>query len=130
MKYVILIHANPNPWGHPTGHFTDEGRRLDAFQRLAMDRAFVELMEGMAASGELVVCEALADPGSSTIYRWEGDTHVATEGPYAETKEHLAGFFLVDVESRERAEEIAAAFAHPGDVIELRPAMWAGGPDA
>jgi len=72
----------------------------------------------------------LSDPGSSTIYRWKGDTHVATEGPYAETKEHLAGFFLVDVESRERAEEIAAAFAHPGDVIELRPAMWAGGPDA
>ena len=86
MKYVILIHANPNPWGHPTGHFTDEGRRLDAFQRLAMDRKFDELMEGMAASGELVVCEALADPGSSTIYRWKGDTHVATEGPYAETK--------------------------------------------
>ena len=71
-----------------------------------------------------------ADPASSTIYRWEGNTHVATEGPYAETKEHLAGFFLVDVESRERAEEIGAAFAHPGDVIELRPAMWAGGPDA
>ena len=130
MKYVILIHANPNPWGHPTGHFTDEGRRLDATQRAAMDRKFDELMETVAASGELVVCEALADPASSTIYRWEGDVHVATDGPYAETKEHLAGFFLVDVESRERAEEIAASFAHPGDVIELRPAIWADGPDA
>jgi hypothetical protein len=130
MKYVILIHANPNPWGHPTGHYTDEGRRLDDTQRAAMDRKFDELMETMSASGELIVCEALADPAASTIYRWEGNTHVATDGPYAETKEHLAGFFLVDVESRERAEEIGAAFAHPGDVIELRPAMWAGGPDA
>ena len=55
---------------------------------------------------------------------------VVTDGPYAETKEHLAGFFLVDVESRARAEEIAAIFAHPGDIIELRPAMWPGGPDA
>jgi hypothetical protein len=85
MKYVILIHANPNPWGHPTGHFTDEGRRLDPTQRAAMDRRFDVLMETMAASGELIVCEALADPASSTIYRWEGDAHVATDGPYAET---------------------------------------------
>ena len=107
MKYVILIHANPNPWGHPTGHFTDEGRQLDAFQRLAMDRKFDELMEGMAASGELVVCEALADPGSSTIYRWEGDTHVATDGPYAETKEHLAGFWIIDVADLDAALEWA-----------------------
>ena len=72
MKYVILIHANPNPWGHPTGHFTDEGRRLDDTQRAAMDRKFDELMEAMSASGELIVGEALADPASSTIYRWDG----------------------------------------------------------
>ena len=95
-----------------------------------MDCRFEELMATISASGELVVCEALADPASSTIYRWQGGGHVATDGPYAETKEQLAGFFLIDVDSRERAEEIAAIFAHPGDVIELRPAMWAGGPDA
>jgi hypothetical protein len=129
MKYVILIHANPEPWGHPTGHLTEEGRKLDAGQRAAMDRKFDELMESINASGEFVVAEALAAPAASTIYRWQGDTHVATDGPYAETKEQLAGFFLIDVETRERAEEIAAAFAHPGDVIELRPAMWGGGAD-
>jgi hypothetical protein len=95
-----------------------------------MDRKFDELMETMSSTGELVVCEALAAPESSTIYRWSGDTHVATDGPYAETKEHLAGFFLIDVTTRERAEEIAGIFAHPGDVIELRPAMWGGGTDA
>jgi hypothetical protein len=130
MKYVILIHANPDPWGHPTGHFTAEGRQLDADQRAAMDRKFDELMHAMSTAGELVACEALAAPASSTVYRWQGDQPVATDGPYAETKEQLAGFFLVDVESRERAEQIAEAFAHPGDVIELRPAMWGGGPDA
>lgn len=129
MKYVILIHANPEPWGHPTGHFTAEGRQLDDAKRAEMDGKFEELMTAMSASAELVVCEALADPASSTIYRWQGDRHIATDGPYAETKEQLAGFFLIDVDSRERAEEIAAIFAHPGDVIELRPAMWAGGPD-
>jgi hypothetical protein len=129
VKYVILIHANPEPWGHPTGHFTAEGRLLDDATRATMDQQFEQLMTTMSANGELIACEALADPASSTVYRWSGATHVATDGPYAETKEHLAGFFLVDVESRERAEEIAAIFAHPGDVIELRPTMWAGGPD-
>ena len=55
---------------------------------------------------------------------------VLTDGPYAETKEQLAGFFLIDCETRERAEQIAARFACPGDVIELRPAMWAGADEA
>ncbi len=130
MKYVILIHSNPEPWGHPTCDFTAEGRQLDPTVRAVMDRNFEELLTAMSASGELVMAEALADPVSSTIYRWQGSGHIATDGPYAETKERLAGFFLIDVESRERAEEIAAKFASPGDVIELRPAMWAGGPDA
>ena len=67
MKYVILIHANPDPWGHPTGHFTAEGRQLDDAQRATMDQKFEELMETISASGELVVCEALAAPASSTI---------------------------------------------------------------
>ena len=36
---------------------------------------------------------------------------------------------MIDVATRERAEEIAAAFAGPGETIELRPAMWSGGND-
>ena len=59
------------------------------------------------------------------MYRWRSGNSLASEGPYAETQEHLAGFFLVDCASRERAEEIAAQFAGPGSVAELRPAyVW------
>jgi hypothetical protein len=46
-----------------------------------------------------------------------------TDGPYAEAKEHLAGFFLIDVESQERAEEVVAHFSGPGETVELRPTM-------
>jgi hypothetical protein len=46
-----------------------------------------------------------------------------------ESKEHLAGFFLIDVESAERADEIARAFSGPGETVELRPTMWPGGDD-
>ncbi|MDP3889993.1 YciI family protein [Nocardioides sp.] len=52
-----------------------------------------------------------------------------SDGPYAEAKEHFAGFFLVDVESPARAEQIAARFTGPGETVELRPTMWSGGDD-
>ncbi|MDQ2755913.1 MAG: YciI family protein [Actinomycetota bacterium] len=126
MKYVILIHSNPAPWGHPTHEFTPEGRALPADQRAASDRQFEALMEELSARGEFVVAEALAAPSTSTVLRWDGDAPVSSDGPYAEVKEHLAGFFLVDCATRERAEEVARQFAGPGDVVELRPAMWDG----
>ncbi len=129
MKYVILIHANPDPWGHPTSRYTAEGRAMSADYHDAADRAFDALLAEISASGEFVTAEALGDPVSSTIYGWTDDGFLATEGPYAEAKEQLAGFFIIDCESRGRAEEIAAQFAHPGASIELRPAMWAGSDD-
>jgi hypothetical protein len=129
MKYVILIHSNPDPWGHPTSRYTAEGRALSAAQHDAMDRQFDALLAEISASGEFVTAEALGAPASSTIFGWTPDGHLATEGPYAEAKEQVAGFFIIDCVSRERAEEIAAQFVHPGASIELRPAMWPGSDD-
>ena len=129
MKFVILIHSNPQPWGHPTGDYVAENLALPQEQRDLMGADFDALLAELSDKGELVSGEALADPRSSTLYRWEAGTPIATDGPYAETKEQFAGFFLIDVHDRARAEEIAARFAGPGETIELRPAMWAGGPD-
>jgi hypothetical protein len=126
MKYVILIHSNPDPWGHPTASFTREGRAIPADERERMDREFDALLKEISDSGEFVTAQALADPASSTLYRWGTESYLATDGPYAEAKEQLAGFFLIDCETRERAEEIAAQFACPGDTIELRPVMSVG----
>ncbi|THV42175.1 YciI family protein [Glycomyces buryatensis] len=127
MKYVILIHSNPQPWGHPTGDFIPEQQALPAEQRRRMNSEFEALLTEIHESGELVSAEALADPTTSTIYRWEDGKPLSTDGPYSEFKEHLAGFFLVDVASFERAQEIAKVFSGPGETIELRPAMWPGG---
>jgi hypothetical protein len=126
VKYVILIHSNPEPWGHPTLDRTAEGRALSPERHREMDRQFEALMEEISASGEFVTAEALGDPAASTLYRWGRDGQVATDGPYAEAKEHLAGFFIIDCATRERAEEIAERFAAPGDVAELRPVMRLG----
>jgi hypothetical protein len=124
VKYVILIHSNPEPWGHPTDRYTAEGRAQSESYHAEAERSFERLMTEISASGELVTGEALGDPTTATLYGWTPEGSVVTEGPYAETKEHLAGFFLIDTATRERAEEIAETFAQPGGTIELRPAMW------
>ena len=129
MKYVILIHSNPQPWGHPTGDYVAEFQALPEAQRKRMDAEFETLLGEMHQAGELVSGEALGDPGASRLFRWEGGESLAVDGPYSESKEHLAGFFLIDVENEERAREIASRFAGPGETVELRPTMWPGGDD-
>lgn len=130
MKYVILIHSNPQPWGHPTGDFVAEFQALPKEQRDQMNADFEKLLGELQHNGELVTGEALADPASAKLYRWSAGNPVVTDGPYSEAKEHFAGFFMIDVASQTRAEEIAAQFAGPGDTVELRPAMWPGGDDS
>ena len=129
VKYVILIHSDPQPWGHPTADFLPAFQDLPEEVRTRLTKDFEDVLTEMAASGELVGGEALGDPAAATLYRWRDGSPLAVDGPYSEAKEHLAGFFLIDVESRERAEEIVTKFSGPGETVELRPVMLSGGPD-
>jgi hypothetical protein len=90
----------------------------------------------LTESGEQVQFMALADPRMARIVRWDGvSAPVVTDGPYPESKEVLAGFQVVDVESEARALEIAArvsAVPGPGGVpiqqpIEVRQLMQESG---
>ena len=116
MKYMILIHSNEQSmalWET----LTDE-------QRADLGRGHMKLTEELAESGELVVSEGLADPG---LARWvsvrDGET-ITSDGPFAESKEHLAGFYLIECDSMERAVEWAAKVpdAHLREV-EVRPVL-------
>ncbi|MBF6126288.1 YciI family protein [Nocardia brasiliensis] len=126
MKYVVMIHSNPQPWGHPTSDYLPEYQSMTQQERDRWASDFEKLLTEMQEKGELITGEALGAPESSRLYRWGDGAPLATDGPYSEAKEHLAGFFLIDVESQARAEEIAAQFAGPGETIELRPTMWPG----
>lgn len=89
-------------------------------------RGIVEFMEQLntelAAAGELVAAEGLTAPSEARVVRPHGDDTVTTDGPFAEAKEVLAGFWVIDVASRERAEEIAARVVRFVNApIELRP---------
>ena len=83
------------------------------------------LNKELLARGELVDGKALTGPELMTIVTSDGDSPpVVTDGPFPETKEFLAGFQIVDVESRERAIEIAAlvsAVPGPGGVPTQQP---------
>jgi hypothetical protein len=126
MKYVIMIHSNPRPWGHPTPDFLDEYASLTSEQRERMNTEFEELLTELSERGELLGGEALGDPTIARLYRWDAGRSLVTDGPYSESKEHLAGFFLIDVADQARAEALAAKFSGPGETVELRP-VWTGG---
>jgi hypothetical protein len=67
------------------------------------------LNQDLVESGELVTGEGLAAPDQAKIVRAGPDgAPVVTDGPFPEAKEWLAGYWIVDVESSERAVEIAA----------------------
>lgn len=122
MKYLILIHSNARSLEVWDG-FDDQ-------QKMDLGRGHLKLTEELAASGELIVSEGLADP---SLARWvsvrNGDT-LASDGPYAEVKEHLAGFYLLECDSMERAVEWAAKVpdAATGEV-EVRPVLDMSGWD-
>ena len=85
----------------------------------------------LVTSGELVQSEVLAGPDLAKIVTSDGKAPVVTDGPFQEFKEWLAGFQIVDVESEQRALEIAArlsAVPGPGGVpieqpIQVRQVM-------
>ncbi|MET7767278.1 YciI family protein [Nocardia sp. NPDC005366] len=92
------------------------------------------LGEQLARSGELIDAQGLAGPDEARVVNSDGrSAPVVTDGPFPETKEFLAGYWIVDVDSPERALEIAAqASAAPGpggkpigERIEVRAVMSA-----
>jgi hypothetical protein len=92
----------------------------------------------LAELGELVDAQGLAGPEQARFVVWDGTAApVITDGPYPESKELLAGYRLIDVETAERALEIAArASAAPGQngmpiqqPIEVREVLSAPDPE-
>ncbi|WP_174557129.1 YciI family protein [Nocardia jejuensis] len=93
----------------------------------------------LARAGELVDAQGLAGPDEARVVFSDGrSAPVVTDGPFPETKEFLAGYWIIDVDSPERAYEIAAqASAAPGpggkpvgERIEVRAIMSAPASDA
>jgi hypothetical protein len=116
VKYVILI------YGNPASRAVWEG--LSKEQRQSGLAAYEALNRDLADSGELIASEALGDPGTGRRLPPGVDVRFATDGPFAEAKEFVAGFLLVDAVSMERALEIAARVPEADlGLVEVRPTM-------
>jgi hypothetical protein len=127
MKYMLMMHAPRGSGDYAVSAWKPEDLQahIGFMQRLNRD---------LVASGELAAAEGLAAPGEARVVRaGKNGVPAVTDGPFAEAKEFLAGFWIVDVDSPERAYEIAArASAAPGPggaplgiPIEVRQVMQA-----
>ncbi|SEP65567.1 Uncharacterized conserved protein [Lentzea xinjiangensis] len=123
-KYLLLKHYRGAPKAVndvPMSQWTED--EISAHVRYMRDFA-----DRLSASGEFVDSQALAPEGTFVRYGGEGKPPV-TDGPFAETKDLIAGWMIIDVDSYERAVELAGELsAAPGkdgepihEWLELRP---------
>ena len=116
MKYVILIYSNPASkeiWESFTPEQQAEGYGV-----------YAALNEDLVNSGEMIVSEALADPAMAKRITVRDGQTMSSDGPFAEVKEHLAGFYLVECESQERAVEVAGRIPEATlGLVEVRPVL-------
>jgi hypothetical protein len=114
VKYLIMIQSNPQSRAAWETWTTE--------QQMEFGRAHYTLSDELAAAGLLVASEGLADPALSTHVQVRDGQTLTTDGPFAESKEYLAGFYLVDVERLEDAVEIAARMPDAEVTsVEIRP---------
>jgi hypothetical protein len=108
MKYAVLIYSDPSGW-----------------DTLSEDEQRADLGEYMAISGlpAVVGGEQLQGTETATTVRVKNGSMLTTDGPFAETKEVLGGFYLIDAGDLDGALEIAARIpaARRGGAVEVRP---------
>ncbi|MDT7725602.1 MAG: hypothetical protein QOI21_2178 [Actinomycetota bacterium] len=110
MKYMILTYASQQDYDGMAGKPTD--KPAWAAEDFAAMAEFMEAFNAeLEESGELVETRGLTAPVHTRRLASKNGASVVTDGPYAETQEVLAGYWIVECESFDRATEIAGRFA-------------------
>ena len=110
MKYMILTYASQRDYDGMAGRPTEEPV-WSAEDFAAMGEFMEAFNKDLAASGELVETRALAAPVLTRRLQLQNGVPAVTDGPYAETQEVLAGYWVLECDSFDRATEIAARLA-------------------
>ena len=130
MKYMILTYASQHDYDGMAGEASD-GQAWSPEDFAAMASFMEAFNTELADSGELVETRALAAPVHTRRLGAQRGVSFVTDGPYAETQEVLAGYWIVECDSYDRATEIAgrlAACPAPEQVVanayaDVRPIM-------
>src|SRR5215813_4116183 len=110
VKYALLIYATPG---------AREGVRPAGD---GVIDSWLDYTAALKESGSLLAAEQLAHVDTATSVRWKGGERLLTDGPFIETKEHLLGFYLLDVDSLDAALDWAARMPLTRyGTVEVRP---------
>jgi len=113
MRYLLLI-----------GSDTKTGTPPSPAQTQATLQAFMRFSEEAQKAGKTIVAERLRPEAEARRVRVKAGQHQVTDGPFAETKEALGGFYLLECASREEALEWAKKVPVPeGGYVDVRP-VW------
>jgi hypothetical protein len=123
MQYLLTIYADESSWSDATPE--DVGKLMAAYGALG---------EEMKAAGVILGGEGLQPTSTATSVKVRNGETITTDGPFAETREQLGGYYLVDVKDLDEAIRWAAKIpdAERG-TVEVRPVMdyeAMGNPDA
>lgn len=113
MKYMLLCYDDEQAWENAG----------QAALKQAMDEA-VQLTHELDAKGQYLLAAPLHPSATATSVRVRDGKRIVTDGPFAETREVLGGFYLIDVQDHQEAIDIAAR--HPGAPVggvEVRPVL-------
>jgi hypothetical protein len=109
MRYMLLIYTNPSAWG-------------DAKQAEQMMADYGTFTQGIVQSGEFLAGDPLQGIDTATSVRVRNGRVDSTDGPFAETKEVLGGFYIVEVPDLDRATALAAQIPDAKyGTVEVRP---------
>ena len=111
MKYILLIYENEKAWNS-----LSEGEQGKIYAE------YRQLGEQLRSNGKWVTGSQLAPTNVATSVRVRDGKELITDGPFAETREQLGGFYLIDAKNLDEANAIAAKIpsARTG-TIEVRP---------
>ncbi len=114
MRYMLLVYSDEQAWA--------EGEREQCYVESA------QLTQELHASGQYVAAAPLHLVSAATSVRVREGKRLVTDGPFAETREQLGGYFMIDAENLDEAIGIAARI--PGarkGTIEIRPVLEIAG---
>ena len=113
MKYMLLIYTDRDAYA-----------ALSSETQAQISQDYFTYTQRIIDSGEFVAGDPLEGIETATTVRRRNGQRTLTDGPYAETKEVLGGYYLVDVKDLDRALELAGLLPgvqHETDIIEVRP---------
>lgn len=113
MKYLCLIYDNEQNWD-----------RLPKAEVDAVMAGYHKFSEDLVTSGKMISGEALEPVHTATTVRVRDGKTITTDGPFAETKEQLGGYYLVEAVDLNDAIQIAARIPSAAmGCVEVRPIM-------